>query len=120
MSQSSILTCNFSFLYQIDLQPSRPTAQSNVEELIHTHLHVSEAKYPEAIPLKRLDALSAAGSLVEIFSRTGIPAELLTDQGSIFMGKITRNFAVCLQPNITKHLPTTLQVMAASKDGMVH
>ena len=42
-------------------------------------------KYPEAIPLKTIDAETVANTLVEIFSRTGIPHEILYDQGSNFM-----------------------------------
>ena len=46
------------------------------------------SKYPDAVPLKRVDAESVAEGMCEIFSRTGIPQELLTDQGSVFMGKL--------------------------------
>ena len=46
------------------------------------------SKYPEAVPLKRVDAQSVAEGMCEIFSRTGIPNELLTDQGSVFTGKL--------------------------------
>jgi hypothetical protein len=35
------------------------------------------SKYPEAIPLKKVDAQSVAE---EVFSRTGLPDEILTDQ----------------------------------------
>ena len=36
---------------------------------------------------------SVAEAMVEIFSRIGIPAEILTDQGSVFMGKL--NMEMC-------------------------
>ena len=42
-------------------------------------------KYPEASPLKMIDVETVANALVEIFSRTGIPHEMLSDQGSNFM-----------------------------------
>ena len=41
-------------------------------------------KYPEAVPLKVIDAETVANALIEIFSRTGIPKEILSDQGSNF------------------------------------
>ena len=34
-------------------------------------------KYPEAIPLKTVDTETVANALIEIFSRTGIPKEIL-------------------------------------------
>ena len=46
-------------------------------------------KYPEAIPLKRVDNVSVLEGLMEIFSRYGFPSEILTDQGSVFMSKLT-------------------------------
>lgn len=62
------------------------------------------SKYPDAVPLKRVDAESVAEALVEIFSRIGIPQELLTDQGSVFTGKLTKE--LCKLLNI-HHLKTS-------------
>ncbi len=45
-------------------------------------------RWPEAIPLRSITARSVADGLLEIFSRTGIPEKILTDQGSQFMGKV--------------------------------
>ena len=42
-------------------------------------------KYPEAIPLKPIDAETVDNALKDIFSRTGILREILSDQGSYFM-----------------------------------
>ena len=47
-------------------------------------------RYPEAIPLKVITAESVAEALVEIFSRVGIPDEILSDQGSQFTADIMR------------------------------
>ena len=42
-------------------------------------------RYPEAVPLKRIDAKTVAGALVDIYSRLGIPEEVLSDQGAQFI-----------------------------------
>ena len=34
--------------------------------------------------------MSVAETMVDIFSRIGIPCEMLTDQGSVFMGGLTK------------------------------
>ena len=44
------------------------------------------SKWPEAIPLRSITARAVASGMIEIFSRTGIPLQLLTDQGSQFLG----------------------------------
>ena len=41
-------------------------------------------RYPEAIPLHSTDASHIAEALMSVFSRMGIPSEILTDQGSNF------------------------------------
>ena len=45
-------------------------------------------KYPEAVPLKSIDAECIADELVKIFARMGIPKEILTDQGSNFTSQL--------------------------------
>ena len=47
-------------------------------------------KYPEAVPLKSIDAKAVAEELMVIFSRVGIPREILTDQGSNFQAQLLR------------------------------
>ena len=54
------------------------------------------SKYPEAIPLKRVDVEPVAEGMIEVFSRTGIPRELLTDQGSVFTGKLMKELCSAL------------------------
>uniref|UniRef100_A0A3Q3BI90 Gypsy retrotransposon integrase-like protein 1 n=1 Tax=Kryptolebias marmoratus TaxID=37003 RepID=A0A3Q3BI90_KRYMA len=41
-------------------------------------------RYPEAFPLRRVKARQIANCLIQMFSRVGIPREILTDQGSNF------------------------------------
>ena len=45
-------------------------------------------RYPEAVPLKNIDAEHVAEELVKVFSRVGIPSEILTDQGTNFMSTL--------------------------------
>ena len=93
MSQNSTisLTSNFSSVYQIGLRP-RPTSQSKSGNRYILTCMCLGVKYPEAIPMQRIDTLTVAESMTEIFSCAGIPAEILTDLGSVFMGKVTQEF----------------------------
>ena len=47
-------------------------------------------RYPEAVPLHSIDAEHIAEELVKIFSRVGIPQEILTDQGTNFMSQLLK------------------------------
>lgn len=47
-------------------------------------------KYPEAIPLRSIEAETIAEKLLKIFSRVGIPHEILTDQGINFQSQLLR------------------------------
>ena len=42
-------------------------------------------RYPEAVPLKTQNAETVANTLLGIFSKVGIPTEILSDQGSNVM-----------------------------------
>ena len=42
-------------------------------------------RYPEAIPLRSIDI---AEELIKVFSRVGVPKEILTDQGSNFTSQL--------------------------------
>ena len=46
------------------------------------------SRWPEAIPLRTITARAVATGMVEIFARTGIPLQLLTDQGSQFLSSL--------------------------------
>jgi hypothetical protein len=55
-------------------------------------------RYPEAVALKRIDTVEVAESLVSIFSRLGVPREILSDQGSQFtsdlMSEVSRLLSI--------------------------
>ena len=61
-------------------------------------------RYPEAIPLKKIDTETVAEALVDMFSRLGIPEEILSDLGTQFvsdcMEEVNRLLSI-------KHLTTT-------------
>ena len=58
------------------------------------------SKYPEAIQLKDIRAETVSEGMLEIFSRTGIPKTILTDQGQQFIGKLNKQ--LCQRLNIRK------------------
>ena len=49
------------------------------------------SKWPEAIPLKSITAKAVANGMIEVFARTGIPLQILSDQGSQFLGSLVSN-----------------------------
>uniref|UniRef100_A0A803JIM9 Gypsy retrotransposon integrase-like protein 1 n=1 Tax=Xenopus tropicalis TaxID=8364 RepID=A0A803JIM9_XENTR len=71
-------------------------------------------RYPEAIPLRNTTAKSIAKELMFMFSRVGIPREILTDQGTPFMSRVTKELCKLLQ---IKHLRTS--VYHPQSDGLV-
>ena len=46
------------------------------------------SRYPEAVPLRSIDAEHIADELIKIFARVGIPRDILTDQGSNFNSQL--------------------------------
>lgn len=49
-------------------------------------------RYPEAFPLKSTTSRDVVEALMDLFSRTGIPEEILTDRGANFISELTRGF----------------------------
>ena len=47
-------------------------------------------KYPEAVPLHRIDAPTICQELLTIFSRYGLPEQILSDRGSNFLARVTQ------------------------------
>ncbi|XP_071485282.1 uncharacterized protein [Diadema antillarum] len=50
-------------------------------------------RYPEAIPLRRIDTQTIAEALMGIYSRVGIPREVLTDRGSQFTSEMMKEIS---------------------------
>ncbi|XP_038052264.1 uncharacterized protein LOC119724977 [Patiria miniata] len=61
-------------------------------------------RYPEAVPLRNIETPTVAEALVNIFSRVGVPKEILSDQGSQFMSGLMREVSRLLS---VKQLTTT-------------
>lgn len=61
-------------------------------------------RYPEAVALKSCDTVSVAEALLAVFSRVGIPREILSDKGSQFTSEMMREFHRLLS---VKSLTTT-------------
>ena len=61
-------------------------------------------RYPEAIPMKVIDTIECAEELVNIFSRIGIPQEILSDRGSQFVSDLMREISRLLS---VRQLQTT-------------
>jgi len=56
-------------------------------------------RYPEATPLKSIEAETAAEALVAMFSRVGVPEELISDQGSQFLSGVMKEVSRLLSLN---------------------
>ena len=63
------------------------------------------SKYPEALPLKEISAEAVAEGMLEIWSRTGIPKEILTDQGTQFMSKLLKQLCSRLRIKMARSSP---------------
>lgn len=62
-------------------------------------------RYPEAIPLRKIDASTVADVLCEVFTRLGIPDEILTDQGTNFLSNLMKKVMETLQVKQIKTSP---------------
>ncbi|XP_070175640.1 uncharacterized protein [Littorina saxatilis] len=47
-------------------------------------------RYPEAIPLKSIEAVKVAEAMWAVWTRVGIPSEILTDRGTQFMSEVMK------------------------------
>lgn len=71
-------------------------------------------RYPEAFPLHTTTSKDVAGALVEMFARTGIPAEILMDRGSNFCSELMEELFHLLG---VRHVKTS--AYDPETDGMV-
>jgi len=52
-------------------------------------------RYPEAVALKNVEAETVAEALVTMFTRVGVPQEVLSDQGTQFMSSVMKKLVDC-------------------------
>ncbi|KAL5509796.1 hypothetical protein EMCRGX_G005226 [Ephydatia muelleri] len=71
-------------------------------------------RYPEAVPLKSIDAESVAEELIKVFARVGVPREILTDQGANFTSQLLAELYRLLQVHPIRTSPYHPQT-----DGLV-
>ena len=62
-------------------------------------------RYPEAIPLRSVDAEHIADELIKVFARVGIPEEILTDQGTNFTSKLLQELYQLLKIQAVRTSP---------------
>ena len=74
----------------------------------------SATRWPEAVPLKRITTESVAEALFDMFSRLGIPRQILSDQGSQFMSQVMQELFRLLSIKQSKTSPYHAQA-----NGMV-
>ena len=67
-------------------------------------------RYPEAVALPSIETERVAEALVEMFSRVGIPDEMLTDCGSQFTAEVMLEVSrlLSLQQLTTNALPSNV------------
>ena len=70
------------------LGPITPVSESGYRYMLSLIDYAT--RYPEVVPLKFIDAESVAEALVNIFTRVGIPTEILSDQGSQFLSRVMK------------------------------
>uniref|UniRef100_A0A8C1P786 Gypsy retrotransposon integrase-like protein 1 n=1 Tax=Cyprinus carpio TaxID=7962 RepID=A0A8C1P786_CYPCA len=83
----------------------------------HEHILVIvdyATRYPEAVPLRKATAKSIAQELFLLASRVGLPSDILTDRGTLFMSRLMADLCRLLW---VKQLRTT--VYHPQMDGLV-
>jgi hypothetical protein len=74
--------------------------QERDEAFVMTRRQKDATRHPEAIPLRTTNSKVIADALVQYFCRVGIPEELVSDQGSNFIGKLMTQLyeQLCIYP----------------------
>ena len=62
-------------------------------------------KFPDAVPLRKVDAETVATAMVDIFSRYGPPREILPDRGTVFTSSLMCQLCKLLQITRVKTSP---------------
>ena len=70
------------------VSPSFPESQRGYRYILTAVDHVS--RYPEAVPLKNNDTETVVEAMVDMFSRVGVPQEVLHDLGTQFVSEVMK------------------------------
>ena len=70
--------------------PITPPSKSGNRYILTVVDH--STRYPEAVAVKKVDAVTIAEAFLGIWSRVGIPGEVLSDQGPQLVSEITKEF----------------------------
>lgn len=62
-------------------------------------------RYPDAIALANIDSVSVAEALLEMFSRVGLPREVVTDQGTSFTSELMQEVGRLLSVKFFRTTP---------------
>ena len=90
LGQMPVITEPFSRVAVDLIGPIEPRS-SNGAKYILTIVDFA-TRYPEAVALTKIDSETVAEALLEVFSRTGIPKEILSDKGTQFTSEMIKEF----------------------------
>jgi transposase InsO family protein len=82
--------------------PIKPAAESGNRYVLTIVDYAT--RYPEAVALKNIDSVTVAEALLGVWSRIGVPDEILTDQGTQFVSQVMEEVNRLLS---IRHLTTT-------------
>ena len=82
--------------------PIKPAAESGNRYILTVVDYATQ--YPEAVALKNIDSVTVAEALLDVWSRVGVPEEILTDQGTQFVSQVMEEVNRLLS---IRHLTTT-------------
>ncbi len=61
--------------------------------MLHTYHNLYGYRWPDVVPLNSISAKSVAEALISIFGRTGLPLQLLSDNGTQFTGTLVKELS---------------------------
>ncbi len=78
----------------VDLVGPLPKAKGGVKYVL-TFVCLA-TRWPEAVPLRTESSSEVADGLISVITRTSIPLKILSDRGSVFMGKAVKRLCEIL------------------------
>ncbi len=93
MVERPILTEPFEVI-AVDLVGPLPMAKNKFQYLLTTMCLAT--RWPDIVPLRSITAKAVADALIGVFGRTGLPLQILADNGSQFSGKLMKELTSLL------------------------